>query len=213
LIPRERHDGGQLQFFNAYHGWIPVMGSSLSDIPICQPIAELEAFEKGDRMYFTPAGKYPLTGPSGGDDLISSFPQRVEFALSVVVGIQEAVRNRLLDWSIELEKQGILGENVSFKEEEKAIAKNQTFNIEHLTGFIGDVSHSKVEVYDYSSIHKTLKDAGVPKAERDDLEQIMDDLRVAPLGDKPRLIEKATPLSPSPQGRRARQGGEPMSGS
>jgi hypothetical protein len=80
---------------------------------------------------------------------------------------------------------------MSFKEEEKAIAKNQTFNIEHLTGFIGDVSHSKVEVYDYSSIHKTLKDAGVPKAERDDLEQIMDDLKVAPLEDKPRLIEKA----------------------
>jgi hypothetical protein len=100
------------------------------------------------------------------------------------------VRNRLLDWSIELEQRGILGENMSFKEEEKAIAKGQTFNIENMTGFIGDVNHSKVEVYDYSSIHKTLKEAGVPKAERDSLEEIMDELKVFSPEEKPRLLEK-----------------------
>lgn len=79
---------------------------------------------------------------------------------------------------------------MAFKEEEKEIAKNQIFNIEHMAGVIGDVSHSKVEVYDYSSIHKTLKDAGIPKAERDELEEIMDGLKVVPPHEKPRLIEK-----------------------
>lgn len=105
------------------------MGSRLPDIPIFQPIGELETFTKGDSIYFTPARNYPLVDYSGSDDLISNFPQRIEFALSIVQGVQDAVRNRLLDWSIKLEQQGILGENMSFKEEEKAIAKNQTFNI------------------------------------------------------------------------------------
>jgi AbiTii len=117
---------------------------------------------------------------------VSSFPQRIEFSISAVRGILDAVINRLPNWSIELEQQGILGENMSFKDEEKALAQNTTFDIEHVTGFIGDVSNSKVEVYDYSSIHKTLKDAGVPKTERDDLEQFMDDLKVAPPEEKPR---------------------------
>ena len=193
-LPKYRFlGGGHLQFFNPYHGWIPAMGSRLPDIPIFQPIGELETFAKGDSMYFTPARNYPLTDYSGSDDLISNFPQRIEFALSIVQGVQDAVRNRLLDWSIELEQQGILGENMSFKEEEKQIAKSQTFNIEHIehmTGVIGDVSGSKVEIHDFSSIHKTLKDAGVPKSERDALEKIMDDLATAPFHEKPRLIQK-----------------------
>jgi hypothetical protein len=141
-------------------------------------------------LAFTLRKKYELRDASGYSELVSSFPQRIEFSLTAAIGILEAVRNRLLDWSIELVQKGILGENMSFKEEEKEIAKNQTFNIENMTGFIGDVSHSKVEVYDYSSIRKTLKDAGVPKAERHDLEGIMDDLKNAPPHEKPRLIEK-----------------------
>jgi hypothetical protein len=190
-LPKYRFiSGGQLQFYNPAHGWIPAMAQAFTNIPIYRPIAELESYNKGDLLYFMPAKKIRLTDLIGDSGLITSFPQRIEFSISAAIGILEAVRNRLLEWSIELERQGILGENMSFKDEEKAIAKNQTFNIEHMTGFIGDVSQSKVEVYDYSSIHKTLKDAGVPKAERDSLEEIMDKLKVSAPEEKPRLLEK-----------------------
>src|ERR1700730_16075077 len=190
-LPKYRFiSGGQLQFCNPAHGWIPAMAPSLSNIPVYRSIVVLEAHNKGDRLYCMPAKKIPLTDLAGGTAMITSFPQRIEFSVSAAIGIVEAVRNRLLEWSIELERQGILGENMSFKDEEKAIAKNQTFNIEHMTGFIGDVSQSKVEVYDYSSIHKTLKDAGIPKTERDSLEEIMDELKVSSPEEKPRLFEK-----------------------
>ena len=185
--------GGQLQFYNPAHGWLPAMAQALSAVPVHQPIPELEAFDKGDRLYFSPKRRFPLKDAFGDSQLISSFPQRIEFSISAVVGIIEAVRNRLLDWSIELEQRGISGENMSFKDEEKAIAKSQTFNIENIenmTGIIGDVSHSTVELYDYSSIHKVLKDAGVPNAERDHLEQIMDDLKTASPEEKPGLLQK-----------------------
>jgi hypothetical protein len=182
--------GGQLQFLNPMHGWLPAMAGPIS-VPICEPITRLTGHEPGDLVYFASPKKFPLRDLSGNTELIMNFPQRVEFSLSTVRGISEAVKDRLLDWSIELEQQGILGDNMSFKDQEKEIAKNQTFNIEHMTGFIGDVSHSKFELYDYSSIYKTLMEASVPKAERDDLEQIMDDLKVASPEEKPRLLEKA----------------------
>lgn len=182
--------GGQLQFYNPVHGWLNAMAQAFSNIPVLAPIAELEAYDKGDLLYILPPKPIPLTGFSGNSAMIRSFPQRIEFSISAAIGIIEAVRNRLLEWSIQLEKQGILGADMSFKDEEKAIAKSQTFNIEHMTGFIGDVSYPNVEVYDYSSIHKTLKEAGVPKAERDDLEQIMDDLKTASPEEKPRLLER-----------------------
>jgi hypothetical protein len=191
-LPKYRFiSGGQLQFLNPMHGWLPAMASPILDVPIFEPISKLTTHKPGDRVFFGPAEKFPLRDASGESEPIMSFPQRVEFATSEVIGILEAVKDRLLDWSIELERQGILGDNMSFKEEEKETAKNQTYNIEHMIGIIGNVSHSKVEIYDYSSVHKTLKEAGVPKAERDDLEQIMDDLKTASPTEKPHLIEKA----------------------
>ena len=67
-----------------------------------------------------------------------SFPQRVEFPISSVIAMVEGVKSRLGDWSTEL-KSPNFRENMSFKDEEKAIAKNQTFNIQNMTGgFIGD---------------------------------------------------------------------------
>lgn len=42
--------------------------------------------------------------------------------------IIEHVRNRLLEWALELEKKGILGENMSFNEKEKSTAQNITVN-------------------------------------------------------------------------------------
>jgi hypothetical protein len=118
--------GGQLQFCNPYHGWIPAMASPIVDIPIRGAVTKLAVYKPGDHFYVSPAVNYPLTDPSGSSQPIMSFPQRIEFSVSAIIGIVEGVKTRLVDWSIELEKQGILGENMSFKEEEKAIAKNQT---------------------------------------------------------------------------------------
>jgi hypothetical protein len=193
-LPKYRFiSGGQLHYHNPYHGWLLASGGSIHrlKLPVFESVPELEKLASGgDQICLTPPERIPLTDFSGSSDLASQFPQRIVFPTLVFIKMIESVRDRLLDWSIELEKQGIRGEDMAFKEEEKEIAKNQIFNIEHMAGVIGDVSHSKVEVYDYSSIHKTLKDAGIPKAERDELEEIMDGLKVVPPHEKPRLIEK-----------------------
>jgi hypothetical protein len=102
----------------------------------------------------------------------------------------EAVRDRLLDWSLELEKRGITGENMSFDEREKEAARSQIFNIQNFTGVFGNVSHSNVNVYDFGSIHQELKQWNVSQSERNELENILDALKSSPPEKKPSLIEK-----------------------
>jgi hypothetical protein len=48
-----------------------------------------------------------------------------------ITAIPEKVKDKVLDWALELEAKGILGENHTFSKEEKAIAHNTTFNISH----------------------------------------------------------------------------------
>ena len=68
---------------------------------------------------------------------------------------------------------------MSFDAKEKQSAKNQTFHIQSFTGVFGDVTGSTVTIYDYGSIHQTLKEAGVPRDARNEIEDIMDGLKSA----------------------------------
>ena len=67
---------------------------------------------------------------------------------------------------------------MSFSTEEVNMAKS-TINIHTFTGILGDVSASNVQFGDYSSIHEILKEKGVPQRERNDLENILDEIKVA----------------------------------
>src|SRR5215831_266436 len=153
-------------------------------MPFGHSISQIEEFSKQERMDFSPQTDIPLSG------LASSLVQRVVFSGIVFKGMIEAVRERLLDWSLELEKGRITGENMSFDEQEKQAAQSQIFNIQHFTGVLGNVSHANVNVYDYSSIYQQLKQWNVPQSERNELENILDELKTSPPEKKPSLIEK-----------------------
>ena len=79
---------------------------------------------------------------------------------------------------------------MSFDEHEKQAAHNQIFNIQHVTGIVGNVTDSNVNVYDFGSINQQLKQWKVPQSERNDLENIIDALKSSPPEEKPSLIEK-----------------------
>ena len=108
----------------------------------------------------------------------------------------EGVKSRLIDWSVKLEKAGIFGENMSFKDEEKAIAKNVAINVGNMSGgYIGDPSHSTVEVHSYGSVLSLLESSAVPKVEKDQLKQILTELQHAGPEKRPGLHEKVTASS------------------
>jgi hypothetical protein len=60
---------------------------------------------------------------------------------SAPVGILDAVRNALLDWSLKLEKSGIKGDGMSFSNEErtKAHESQPTYNIGTIGTFTGNM--------------------------------------------------------------------------
>lgn len=64
------------------------------------------------------------------------FEPALEVGVSVINGIIDKVRNKILDFALELERQGILGEGLTFSQAEKMTASSITYNvnIENMTG-------------------------------------------------------------------------------
>jgi hypothetical protein len=188
-LPDYRKATGTLQVQHPYYGWQLVsQGTTL--MPFHQSLPNIESYAQEETVGFQPYQQISISAGGGGmDGLAKRFPQRVLFSGTVFNGMKEAVRDRLLDWSIELEKRGIMGENMSFDKGEKEKAQQQTFNIQHFTGVLGDVNHSNVQIYDYGSIHQVLREHQIPQEERNDIENILDELK-SERKEKEALIER-----------------------
>jgi hypothetical protein len=60
---------------------------------------------------------------------------------SAVNGIIDAVRNMVLDWCLQLEKDGILGEGLVFSAKEKEVAAHSNYTI----NYNAPVTHSQIQ--------------------------------------------------------------------
>lgn len=189
-IPPYRYlSGGELQVRNPVHGWLPVEKLNTA-FRVGQSVSELEDLSKSSSIVVSLSRNqnFSVHGSIGMN--ISHWQQQIEFSPVQLKGLLSVVKDKLLDWSLELEARGITGENMSFDEKERKSAQSQVFNIQHFTGVLGDVSHSSVQVYHYSSLHQTLKQQNVPQEERNKLENIMDELKTADPTQKKSLLEK-----------------------
>jgi len=187
-VPKYREmSGGNLYVFNPVRGWgfAGTLGASDLTYRTPQPASELEELAKAKFISTKCAQKFQLSEP-----FMMQFPQEVRHSPMEIKRILEAIKEQILDWAIELEQRGILGEDMAFDKEEKQKAQHQTFNIQHFTGVLGDVKDSSVSVYDYSSIHQELRQRNVPQAERNEIENILDELKSSPPETKRTLIEK-----------------------
>jgi hypothetical protein len=105
-------------------------------------------------------------------------------------GILDSVRNVLLEWSLRLERDGILGEGLTFSSEEKRKAGGDTYHIQQFTGVLGDVRSSSIQIGDYNTMHAELKRRGVPVQERNELEDILDKLPSADPEERQSLLAR-----------------------
>lgn len=172
-IPDYRKVNGELKAWNPYYGWIPVvfqdtkyqkllcireMGNSISDII---------------ELYNNSGGHVVMSYP--GDvqktiDEICSSPFPTNYALHIsthlLKSIIDKVGNCLLEWTIRLESEGILGENMRFSQEEQNMAKDMPQQINNYYGTVvnGTVSQSQVVsgnhntiTFNYESIADLMK--------------------------------------------------------
>ena len=95
-----------------------------------------------------------------------------------IAGILDVVRTKMLDWSLQLEADGVIGEGMTFSAEEKQRAQS-SITIENFQGILGDVSGSMVTQNlqmcvregDLASLRAYLSEHGVSAKDIDDLER------------------------------------------
>lgn len=134
-LPEYRKGRGSPKFFNPYRGYCPIIvgegqyGDIISTVFLAQGVSALEDLAK-DKKSDTLIYQYPPA-------LQSSLQEQMEFAMECSLHFSrnqiratlDYVRNRVLDWALELEKRGILGEDLSFDDSEKKEAQAVTNHI------------------------------------------------------------------------------------
>lgn len=128
-LPDYRILYGEIKAFNPYHGYIPAyfhneIESIIRKRDIFSPLTEVELLvkqgneNKGMLMY-----KFPTHIQR---ELMKMTEVEFEVSLHIPVSqfnnILDQVRNIILEWTLKLEEEGVLGESMTFSEKEKETA-------------------------------------------------------------------------------------------
>lgn len=166
-------------FFEAAHDEV-----KLSRFAAVQSVGEIQSFvSSGSKQLqcpFTPVEKQRLL-----EQLDTPVPMECLRIVSTssLVTILNAVRNTILEWSLRLEQQGILGEGMKFSSEEKNRAMtSQNIHIGSFQGILGDVAGSTVtqkqemivNAGDFNSLNRTLSDSGIEATDIQALKTALD---------------------------------------
>jgi len=145
-VPDYRIIFGRVKAHNPYNGLIPVMCNNaemeriISEHRVREPIRAIEHLleEEGDPMVSFSSEKAEFLAKMSGSP---TFPIYLVLSRSSLVSILDAVRNKVLDWSLSLQASGIKGEGLSFRPEEKAkvSGRGDTYNIGSIGSFAGNM--------------------------------------------------------------------------
>lgn len=147
-IPEYRIVKGHLKAWNPLRGWIPTVFDDaelvrkLSERPIGQAIGELETLLQ--RLGANSSLIVPLE-PEVERALMraGSLPLQVSLHITTATaqGILDQVRTSVLNWCLDLEKAGILGDGMTFSVEEKRAASQVNYQVI----FHGPVTGSQIQ--------------------------------------------------------------------
>ena len=169
-LPTYRQLMGEPEAYDLNSGWQPVHAhdpkilDAISKAPIAQPVGAIEQELRKDERQ-KGAGNFVVPYPSETKTMLMKavgMPADMHIRLSSgeVFNIVEAVRNLILNWSLELEKAAILGEGLTFSAEEKAEAApvTQQFFAQNI-GIAGNVM-DQARVTTVQAANLDLSDVG-----------------------------------------------------
>lgn len=145
-VPDYRRVQGQLMAENPMRGPIPFfvppeVAELLSDFEIRQSMPELMQLAQSEDAlfsYFPPDVEHTLMQRMHKPAGVMMRPV-LKFSTVQVQGVIEKVRSRVLEWALDLEAKGVLGEGMTFSQEEKQIVQQQHYHF-------GDVSGSQIQI-------------------------------------------------------------------
>lgn len=160
-IPGYRKVNGKLKAWNPYRGWTSVifqdskMQSLLCTKYLGNSIGEiLELYNNSDGPVQM---SYPVDIERKIDKMCSA-PFSTNYSLHisthVLKSIVDQVQNCLLEWTIKLENEGILGEGMCFNKDETNLAKKVPQTIYNYYGTVvnGDIQQSQVVSGDHNNV-------------------------------------------------------------
>lgn len=145
-VPEYRTIIGALFVDNPYRGDVPFvipaeMNEPATRVKLHQSIPELiQLAQRGSMLkrYFPPEAEQALmTLMEAGTGYVAR--PFVKFTSTQVTGVIERVRSRVLDWALDLERRGIIGDGMSFTMKEKEAVQAQHYHF-------GDVSGSQIQI-------------------------------------------------------------------
>ena len=156
-IPDYRTVYGQIKVWNPFQGWQFLnfrdsrIAEKLSKRKINQSIGELDSIVENNK-----SGELQVPfSQENINKIMKSMDTPLHPVLftsyTEVVKILNVVRNTVLNWSLQLEKEGILGEGMSFSKKEKQISDKATYQI---TNYIGSMQNSQIQQDSSGTIQK-----------------------------------------------------------
>ncbi|MCQ6305033.1 hypothetical protein [Bacillus cereus] len=175
--PEYRNVCGQLKARDLYGGGlIPVLindpkyADIITNRKLVQPISEIESYvgKKGNILVTFPVGQREILSKAIGTET----EYFLEVSKNQIGSIVDNVRNIVLEWSLKLEEEGILGEGMSFSKEEKEKAKNQG----PLISFGSDASGVQIQIQqNTSNSSQTMQQGSVDLNKVEELLQTIKD--------------------------------------
>jgi hypothetical protein len=145
-LPTYRKLYGTPQAYNPFHGWQPIIFQNsenhkiFSFAPIGMMIAAIETSIRGGKSSGWFIFEYsPEMQKAMQDSMNWQGNTHIKLDISQVVTILDAVRNILLNWTLEMEKQGIVGKDLIFTPEEREKSAAVTEKVIHNQIHIGQV--------------------------------------------------------------------------
>lgn len=191
-VPKYRRVHADLRAMNPYRGLIPFLihDRELQDLVCNVPIpdsigslADLLANRRGSddclMVQFSASQKQALMKMQDAFEPLE--PVRT-VGRNQVAAILDAVRTTILEWSLALEADEILGEGMTFSPDEKKRA-HESIRIDNFQGVLGDVIGStvtqtnqiNVQKGDFQSLRRVLTGTGVSVEDVDELERAIRD--------------------------------------
>lgn len=193
-LPAYRKGAGQPKFFNPVHGWLDIVLTDsearemVSTAFLPQAIAEIEHIVSQDGGFAV----FGFTAPIN-DFLHNQLGIRYNCGLyvskAVLVGALEGVKNAVLQWAMQLEAQGVLGEGLRFSSAEREKAHTVTNIYGGNIGVFGNVAGNVKNAHFISSNGvdvDSLRDfvsqampalAGLDPKTRAEVQPLLEDLR------------------------------------
>lgn len=134
IIPNYRQVSGELKVFNPFNGWNPVMltDKDWQDL-LCVRKLEISISQIENLVENSKGGSFLIKFPAEQAGLVMKLIGRqlepaLHASLHQLVLIIDSVKTKIMEFALDLESRGILGEGMTFSKQEQQLAESITYN-------------------------------------------------------------------------------------